>query len=449
MLNGFSGTRPGATSLSVAVYDIYMRLAAWAVLLPLAGVCQGYQDEEARTALLSRVMGTMRHALARMPDYTCTETITRSTGDGTPLRVRTLERLRLQVALIGGKELFSWPGAAPFERDSLYDLVGGGTAGTGDFAGFSRGVFGSDAARFTTGEEEVRAEKRTVRYDYIVPRTSSGYVLRSDIDRAVVDYGGSFWVDPATGRVLTLQVEVDYRRNHIPDVLDMFDVKTLLDFKHIVIGGEDLPFPDSSTLTVVHLRNSIVSNNRIEFSGCRQYAAESSIQFGEHGKAAPTATATSPPAELPDGLDFEVTLEEPIRASSSAAGDAISAILLHPVKAGTLRIPKGARLVGRILGIETDLDKDATHVRLGFSHLEIEGRYFPFRARLVTSASAPGVVAGGRRQAKWINLRDIQNAGTPEWRTRMDFTLIGKEGQMAKGFRMEWTTVSSQNPKNK
>jgi hypothetical protein len=33
--------------------------------------------------------------------------------------------------------------------------------------------------------------------------------------------------------------------------------------------------------------------------------------------------------------------------------------------------------------------------------------------------------------------------------TRTDFTLRGKEGKMAEGFRMEWTTVSSQNPKNK
>ena len=114
-----------------------------------------------------------------------------------------------------------------------------------------------------------------------------------------------------------------------------------------------------------------------------------------------------------------------------------------------MRIPKGARLLGRILGLETDLDKDATHVRLGFSQLEIEGRYFPFRAQFVTSESAPGVAAGGPQRAKWINLRDIRNAGRPEWMTRTDFTLIGKEGQMAKGFRMEWTTISSQNPKNK
>ena len=53
------------------------------------------------------------------------------------------------------------------------------------------------------------------------------------------------------------------------------------------------------------------------------------------------------------------------------------------------------------------------------------------------AALPPGYVP---QQAKWITHRDILNAGTPEWTTRMDFTIIGKKGQMAKGFRMEWTT---------
>jgi len=424
-----------------------MRFPVSALALVLAVDCQGYQDEESRAALLSRVIGTMRHTLARMPDYTCTESITRTVGDGTPLRVGTSERLRLQVAIIGGKELFSWPGAAPFERDDPRDIVGGGLTGTGDFAGFSRAVFGSDDSEFTTGEEEVREEKRTIRYEYIVPRIASGYALRSGSESAVVDFGGSFWVDPATGRVAALKVEADYRRNRIPDVLDMFNVKTMIDYKDIRMAGEELPFPSSSTLTVVHLRTSIVISNHIEFTGCRQYTAESSIQFGEHSAAGPTASAAPLPAVLPGGLDFEVALDEPILAASSAAGDAVSATLRRPVKAGTLRIPKGARLVGRILCVETDLEQNETHVRLGFSHLETEGRRLPFRARFVTSGSAPGVVEGGPRQTKWINLRDIRNAGSPEWMTRTDFRLIGNGASMARGFRMEWLTVPTPDSK--
>jgi hypothetical protein len=158
----------------LVIYDVYMWFSVLALALILAADFQSYQDEESRAALLRRVIETMRHALARMPDYTCTEFITRSVGDGTPLRVRTLERLRLQVAIVGGKELFSWPGAAPFERDDPHDIVGGGLTGTGDYAGFSRAVFGSDDSEFTTGEEEAREMKRTIRYDYIVPRKVSG-----------------------------------------------------------------------------------------------------------------------------------------------------------------------------------------------------------------------------------------------------------------------------------
>src|ERR1700692_4455303 len=84
---------PDSKTLGMAIqlhrlYDIYMRLPALCVLL--ASASQGYQQEEAREALLSQVIADMRHVLALMPDYTCSETISRSIGDGTPLRVKTL-----------------------------------------------------------------------------------------------------------------------------------------------------------------------------------------------------------------------------------------------------------------------------------------------------------------------------------------------------------------------
>lgn len=178
----------------------------------------------------SRVIANMRHVLAMMSDYTCSETISRSIGDGTPLRMKTLERVRLQVGIIAGKELFSWPGTASFERDDPHAIVGGGLTGTGDFGGFSRAVFGSDSTVMTSGEEEVRAGMRAILFRYSIPRSASGYVLRSGSHSAIVDYGGSFWVDPESGRVTALEVEADSRRNQIPADLDMFDVKTLLEF---------------------------------------------------------------------------------------------------------------------------------------------------------------------------------------------------------------------------
>jgi hypothetical protein len=317
--------------------------------------------------------------------------------------------------------------------------VGGGLTGTGDFAGFSRAVFGSDRVEMTNGEEELRAGMRTIRFRYSIPRNASGYVLRSGSHSAIVDYGGSFWVEPGSGRVVALEVDADSRRNRIPADLDMFDVKTLLEYRNIQIAGDELPFPASSTLTVMHLRSTIVTSNHIEFAGCRQYTADSSIQFGEHRTVERIPWLPPLPAELPGDMALEVALDEPIRAATAAAGDAVAATVLRSVKSGRLEVQKGAKLMGRLLRVETDLDRFTTHVRVGFSHLESGGRQFPLRARFVTFGAVRGVVAGAPR-VRWINLRDSHTADTNEWAAKADFTVLGKEGLLPKGFRMEWIT---------
>jgi len=456
---------------------IVVLAAVWAAgQLPPPGVAGGEAEDVAfRAALLSRVRSTMRLALARMPNYTCTETIARSTGNGMPFQVDTLERLRLQVALIGGRELFSWPGAAPFERADPSDIVGAGLIGTGDFSGFTRAIFGSDAAVFTGGTEEVRADRQTIRYGYVVSRQRSTYTLESPLARAVVGYHGSIWVDPITERVLALEVHVADDVEEMPEPLDMTDVETVLEYRPMRIADAEFPFPASSTLTVVHrwgcsdVTTSIeykpveldgveirfpgdsgtvmhrpscrVTSNRVDFSECRQYTAESSISFGGNGDDRDAAASMPAPRELPEGVVFRVALDESIGALSSAAGDAVWATLREPVKAGTIKIPRGARLRGRILRVESDLNKGTTHVRLGFSHLESGDNRFPFRARFAGFEPIPGVTGGVPGRWRSFNLRDLRNENAPEWGTRMDFTLSGKESRIPAGFRMKWVTV--------
>lgn len=182
-----------------------------------------------------------------------------------------------------------------------------------------------------------------------------------------------------------------------------------------------------------------MTSNHIEFTGCRQYTAESNIQFGEHRTVERIPRLPPLPGELPGGMVFDVALDDPIRAASAAAGDAITATVLRSVKAAGLDIPKGAKFIGRVLRVETDLEKFATHIRLGFSQLESGGRRFPLRARFVTFDAVRGVVAGAPR-VRWVNLHDSHTADTDEWTAKTDFTLAEKEGLLPKGFRMEWIT---------
>jgi hypothetical protein len=86
------------------------RIPVW--LLLAASFSPAWKDAESRFALLTRVQAKMRRIVPRFPDYTCAEVITRSVSRGTASRVDYMDRVRLEVAVVRGQELFAWPGAA-------------------------------------------------------------------------------------------------------------------------------------------------------------------------------------------------------------------------------------------------------------------------------------------------------------------------------------------------
>lgn len=130
---------------------------------------QSSQPDDPKTILLEvrkKVMSTTD----RLPRFMCTETIDRSTflprenvegrsfddlvsrkrkQDSTRVRKYTSDRLRLDVAVSGDEEIYSWAGEDRFQDKSLADLVHGGATSTGAFASLLRSIFGGNAASFT------------------------------------------------------------------------------------------------------------------------------------------------------------------------------------------------------------------------------------------------------------------------------------------------------------
>jgi len=51
------------------------------------------------------------------------------------------DRVRINVAIVGGKELYAWPGARGFDDRSLADMIGNGFISDGDFASMPSNVF--------------------------------------------------------------------------------------------------------------------------------------------------------------------------------------------------------------------------------------------------------------------------------------------------------------------
>ena len=147
--------------------------------------------------LLDGFLKQLTPTLERQPDYTCLETVERtrrSPGGATQVE----DTLRLEVALVGDKEMFAWPGSKEFEDTELTELVTAGMFGNGNFALYPRMLFGnSGPASVYGGEVEVNG-RRTAQFNFRVPRSMSGYRLSVNRQSAVVGYHGSFYVDLET-----------------------------------------------------------------------------------------------------------------------------------------------------------------------------------------------------------------------------------------------------------
>ena len=70
----------------------------------------GAQELSPEVLLLARIKVKMAENLKGLPNYTCLQTIERSTRDAGNRRYRPLDTVRVEVALVDGKELFAWPG---------------------------------------------------------------------------------------------------------------------------------------------------------------------------------------------------------------------------------------------------------------------------------------------------------------------------------------------------
>ena len=104
-------------------------------------------------ALLARVRQRMAENLDRLPNYTCQETIERLVRRQPDKEPIMSDKVRLEVALIGLKEMFAWPGSPGFEFSSAGEMVAVGAARFGDFGSLAHTLFRTWAPAFTYGGE--------------------------------------------------------------------------------------------------------------------------------------------------------------------------------------------------------------------------------------------------------------------------------------------------------
>ncbi len=417
-----------------------MRWRIACALLWAAGAVTGAQALDDPEALLERIKAKARENLTRQPDYICVQTIERSGRDGPEGEFQPVDTIRLEVGLIGDKELFAWPESSRFEEAEISELIQRGTIGNGDFALHARNVFLAGGAEYRYRGEESVEGARAYRFDFEVPAWRSGYKLRVPPLAAIVGFHGSFWVDAETLDLRRLEVIAD----EIPEELGLAEARNRMEYARVAIGRSDFLLPRSSELYLLSTHGE-ARRNRTMFSNCRQYVGESTISFLRAESELPAPGPQEDLVRLPAHLTLELALESEIDPQSAVVGAPVRGVLTSPLKQGQREVaPKGAAVLGRLVRLEK-YDQPFEHyvVGLEFHTLELGGKRAEFRATMRKASGSPALIKEAkrldpvfdrrRRPFMQILVKEQQGGqGILHWKA--------DRAQIGRGLKMVWET---------
>jgi len=419
--------------------------------LSLAGAGQQAPDP---IAALRRTGERLLADLDRMPNYTCVQTITRSYHDAragihrpscsalieahnarknTP-PVFAWDRVRLEVALVEGNNVFSWVGAPRFANDNLETLAGNGPLGSGDFGVFIREIL--LRAKLDFRQEQVINGKRLLEYSYDMPLEKSTYKVKTSDGWTQTAYSGTLLLDPEAADLVKLMV----RTPKLPASSSACQATSEITYGRTSIHGRLVLIPRETRLNIINLSGS-ESWSQTSFGNCREYASTVRLlPDGPKSTAGPHAAipaAAGPPASLPAGLHFDARIITPIDSDTAAAGDPIEAVLRSPMhgKNKAVIAPAGVRLHGHLTGVRWRSEPASNHqITVRFESIEIDGRNVPFSA--ILEPPHPAVLTGtGGSMARMMPLEpdDPSLGGTFSFR---------QEHLRLKNLDAQWVTVA-------
>jgi len=369
---------------------LWMSCAALAQSPPTPAATNAGTAEGQRSGLLARIRVHAIGNLDRQPNYTCTETVERSHRLNSTHKFEWLDTVRLEVALVDGKEMFGWPGAKKFEDMDLRNFVSQGAIGNGNFALHARAIFRGGAARFEYRGDFSNGKQSWVRFAFQVPLIGSGYSLRMGEHKAIVGYHGSFDADPKSLDLERIEVIAD----DIPLELRLARAEDRVEYARTQIGSGEFLLPSSSELTMVDLEGG-ENRNQVRFESCRQFTGESVLTFDDSAPSTANAPASIEEIVLPPDLSMTLALVDEVDLTKAAIGDPVRARLQNDLKLkGRLLLSRNAIASGHITRVVHR--GDALVVGLTFDELDAPGMIARPRLRLDEMITADRVPARER-----------------------------------------------------
>jgi hypothetical protein len=350
--------------------------------------------------ILNGALARLRANTRSFSRYACIETVERqyfepapvvtprscsqvaAAGNGDADRLESIDRLRLEVTVSEGREIYSWPGATRFDSRDVSEIIREGPIATGSFGTHLLAVFNNPRVEYRFVAEETHAGRRLLEFRFHVPLEASQYRLRVGASWQAIAYDGSFWLDAESLEMQRFAVEAE----NVPAATSICKLDAELDYQPDASGARGLLLPSQGQLHIA-FESARRTNNITSFSNCREYQAESEVVFQgspqiDRDTLAPAAWAE---VALPIGLPVTLALEAPVDTDTAAAGDLVSARVVTAVRrpnSGIVLIAAGATVHGRLTRVEHHLGpKPYFLIAMSFNRLDWQGTSSPFGAR--------------------------------------------------------------------
>ncbi len=302
--------------------------------------------------MLRQIRQTVAAAIARSDNYICAQDLSRfyyvvpssnmschqpPAVPPAPLRVQ--DRLKLDVAVSEGSEIYSWHGEHKFSATSVGEVVREGPISSGSFNGYLRNIFGGD--RGITFVYQGRSTFDGVdlyHFDYQVPLAVSHYELQAGKEFILTPFHGSFSAKAGSFELYSLTVTAN--GDQIPPKSDICASETRLTYQLVKISNHDSLLPASFDL-LIGSRTGIFTESKGSYSECHEYAGESTVHFDMDDTGKGTAAAPELASEpLRPGLYLQIALRGELDEDSVYAGLPVEAVLVRDA-----RIAKGEKLM--------------------------------------------------------------------------------------------------------
>ena len=318
----------------------------------LAGAAAGQYDPKEplrpELILLARARVVAAENAKRIPDFVCGMTIERSRRRKGGGRFELIDTLRMEVAYVGGKEMYGWPGARKFEDRDLTEMVGRqGAIGTGDFTSHVQSVLlGAGAVIQYHGEEQLDG-RATHRFDFEVARTRSRYTVRLPPVEDVVGYRGSFWVDRISFDVVRLLIDIV----DVPPTLPLTSSRKVITQARQRIGEAEFLLPATAEMEM-ELADGTTTMNRTVFENCHQFRSESTLVFEEPVDTGPAVPPTVQ-VTLPAGLRVQLNFKDSLDLKKVGIGDQVPLVVAKDARMkDEVVVPKGADFMARVADLQ-------------------------------------------------------------------------------------------------